>query len=79
MFKRQGDTLTAGGASVSEPGTVYQQSVKEIDYSKYVGVLEIPKIGLKRGFYNTDSKYNSICLLYTSFLHFNLLSQLLHT
>ena len=41
-------------------GTVYQQSVKEIDYSKYVGVLEIPKIGLKRGFYNTDSKYNSI-------------------
>lgn len=41
-------------------GTVYQQSVKEIDYSKYAGVLEIPKIGLKRGFYNTDSKYNSI-------------------
>lgn len=31
-----------------------------IDYSKYLGVLEIPKIGLKRGFYNTDSKYNDI-------------------
>ena len=31
-----------------------------IDYSKYLGVLEIPKIGLKRGFYNTDSKYNNI-------------------
>lgn len=31
-----------------------------IDYSKYFGVLEIPKIGLKRGFYNTDSKYNNI-------------------
>ncbi|MBR3720865.1 MAG: hypothetical protein IKN09_03920, partial [Clostridia bacterium] len=23
-----------------------------VDYSKYLGVLEIPKIGLKRGFYN---------------------------
>lgn len=31
-----------------------------IDYSKYLGVLEIPKIGLKRGFYSTDSKYNNI-------------------
>ena len=31
-----------------------------VDYSKYLGVLEIPRIGLKRGFYNTDSRYNSI-------------------
>ena len=31
-----------------------------IDYSKYLGVLEIPKIGLKRGFYNVGSKYNDI-------------------
>lgn len=31
-----------------------------IDYSKYFGVLEIPKIGLKRGFYNVNSKYNNI-------------------
>ena len=31
-----------------------------VDYSKYLGVLEIPKIGLKRGFYGTDSKYNNI-------------------
>ena len=31
-----------------------------IDYSKYFGVLEIPKIGLKRGFYNTTSRYNNI-------------------
>ena len=31
-----------------------------IDYSKYLGVLEIPRIGLKRGFYNTDSKYNNV-------------------
>ena len=33
---------------------------KPIDYSKYLGVLEIPRIGLKRGFYGTDSKYNNI-------------------
>ncbi len=33
---------------------------KPIDWSRYTGILEIPKIGLKRGFYNTDSKYNSI-------------------
>ena len=32
----------------------------EVDYSKYLGVLEIPKIGLKRGFYNIGSKYNDI-------------------
>ena len=31
-----------------------------VDYSKYLGVLEIPNIGLKRGFYNTDSRYNNI-------------------
>lgn len=33
---------------------------KKIDYSKYLGVLEIPRINLKRGFYGTDSKYNNI-------------------
>lgn len=33
---------------------------KPVDYSKYLGVLEIPKIGLKRGFYNIGSKYNNI-------------------
>ncbi len=32
----------------------------EVDYSKYLGVLEIPKIGLKRGFYNIGNKYNNI-------------------
>lgn len=31
-----------------------------IDYSKYVGVLEIPKIGLKRGFYDYGYRYNDI-------------------
>ena len=33
---------------------------REINWSQYLGVLEIPRIGLKRGFYNTDSRYNSI-------------------
>ncbi len=33
---------------------------KPINYSKYLGVLRIPKISLKRGFYNTNSKYNNI-------------------
>ncbi len=31
-----------------------------VDYSKYLAVLEIPRIGLKRGFYNVGSKYNNI-------------------
>ena len=39
-------------------GTVYHE--ENIDYDKYLGVIEIPRIGLKRGSYNTNSKYNSI-------------------
>ena len=30
------------------------------NFDKYLGILEIPKIGLKKGFYNVDSRYNSI-------------------
>lgn len=43
-------------------GTAYQETTtnNNINYNKYLGVLEIPKVSLKRGFYNTDSKYNSI-------------------
>ena len=33
---------------------------KPIDYSKYLGVLEIPRIGLKRGFFDVDNYYNNI-------------------
>lgn len=33
---------------------------KPIDYSKYLGVLEIPSIRLKRGFYGSNSRYNNI-------------------
>lgn len=30
------------------------------DIINYIGILEIPKINLKRGFYSLDSKYNSV-------------------
>jgi sortase (surface protein transpeptidase) len=33
---------------------------KKIDYSKYLGILEIPRISLKRGFYGVNSKYNNV-------------------
>ncbi len=45
---------------MAQPEETTANVYKEIDYSKYFGVLEIPKIGLKRGFYNIDSKYNNI-------------------
>ena len=38
----------------------YPELDQQIDYSKYVGILEIPKIGLKRGFYGSDNRYNNI-------------------
>ena len=41
-------------------GKEEKPKVPVIDYDKYLGVLEIPKIGLKRGFFGTDSKYNDI-------------------
>lgn len=44
--------------NLSNESTATSQPV--VDYSKYLGVLEIPKIGLKRGFYNIGSRYNSI-------------------
>lgn len=37
-----------------------EKKEKEIDYSKYTGVLEIPRISLKRGFYNVGHRYNDI-------------------
>ncbi len=47
------------GAPVESAPEYYEENYT-IDYSKYYGVLEIPKIGLKRGFYNVGSKYNDI-------------------
>lgn len=37
-----------------------EEKPKPIDYSIYTGVLEIPKIRLKRGFYHFGHKYNNI-------------------
>ena len=45
---------------VKEQPKEEKKEQKKIDYSKYLGVLEIPRISLKRGFYGTDSKYNDI-------------------
>lgn len=42
---------------INEEPEYYEE---EIDYSVYLGVLEIPRIGLKRGFYSVDSNYNNI-------------------
>lgn len=42
----------------AQPDTKVEE--KKINYSKYLGILEIPKIGLKRGFYGFDSRYNNI-------------------
>lgn len=47
---------------ISPPEVISEEKTEEyvIDYSRYYGVLEIPRIGLKRGFYNVGSKYNNI-------------------
>ena len=46
---------------VEDNSNIVEEPKEEvIDYNKYYGVLEIPRIGLKRGFYNVDSKYNDI-------------------
>ncbi len=39
-------------------GTIYDQG--DIDYGEYLGVLSIPKIGLRRGFLDVNSRYNNI-------------------
>lgn len=46
--------------SSDNQGSLTPEEPPVINYDKYLGVLEIPKIGLKRGFHGTDSKYNDI-------------------
>lgn len=41
-------------------GGAQEEQNYTIDYSKYLGVLEIPRIYLKRGFYNVGNRYNDI-------------------
>lgn len=43
-----------------EPNEPTEPSNPQINYSNYLGVLEIPKINVKRGFYSVDSKYNNV-------------------
>ena len=33
---------------------------QQVNYDNYLGVLEIPRISLKRGFYGLDNRYNNI-------------------
>lgn len=45
---------------VENTETIEEEKEVPIDYDKYLGVLEIPRIGLKKGFYNLDNRYNNI-------------------
>lgn len=36
------------------------QDIPQAESNNYTGILEIPKIGLKRGFYNIGNKYNNV-------------------
>ena len=51
------DTPTADEINEQQPEVV---TSPPINYDKYLGVLEIPRIGLKRGFYGLDSRFNDI-------------------
>lgn len=53
-------TSTAVAQNLPSDETPKEEQKKEIDYSQYLGVLEIPKIGLKRGFFDVNNKYNDI-------------------
>ena len=51
----------------TEVSNVTQENINQevsytntINYEQYLGVLTIPKIGLKRGFFGLDSRYNNI-------------------
>ena len=45
---------------VKEETPKEENNTKQIDYSKYTGIIKIPKIKLKRGFYNFGHRYNDI-------------------
>ena len=45
---------------VKEETPKEENTTKQINYSKYTGIIEIPKIKLKRGFYNFGHRYNDI-------------------
>ena len=45
---------------ISSNNTSSNKNNYVINYDKYYGVLEIPRISLKRGFYNLGNRYNNI-------------------
>ena len=52
---------------INEPMNVTDEYVEQevnytntINYEQYLGILRIPKIGLRRGFFGLDSRYNDI-------------------
>lgn len=53
------ETPNAEEINTPDPSEEYRPQIV-VNYDKYLGVLTIPKIGLKRGFYGLDSKLNSI-------------------
>lgn len=54
------ETPNAEEINDSSQVTVPEEAPAVINYDKYLGVLEIPRIGLKRGFYGLDSRFNDI-------------------
>lgn len=61
LFSDQSVEVIQDVPITQDVATTAEEPVEEpIDYSKYLGVLEIPRVHLKRGFYNIDNKYNDI-------------------
>ena len=58
-FENQVKEVSENDEKVIEEIGVEKNKSTPINYN-YIGVLEIPKIRLKRGFYNVGSRYNNI-------------------
>lgn len=52
--------MVMSGCAKSEEVVVNDTSVYEYDTDMYYGYLIIPKIEMKKGFYNTDSRLNNV-------------------
>ena len=56
-------TTVVGGSTtkVTTPEKTTEKTTKKVDTKdNYIGYLEVPDVGIKRGFVSIDSKYNSI-------------------
>lgn len=54
------NNVTDNSPTTNNSEVVNNAHSETINYNQYLGVLEIPKISLKRGFYGLDNKYNDI-------------------